>query len=118
MNILSICSGWPISVHIHWWDEHSKFVFWLTRFHSDPVKRATTPSRRTTKLERYRQERAAAAAGVVRGLDVATDDFYVLIEVEELKYQLEVSASNFFVNIQNNSGNYGAAPLVRDQRKN
>ena len=68
-------------------------MLWLIYFFSDPVKRATTPSRRTTKLERYRQERAAAAAGVVRGLDVATDDFYILIEVEELKYQLEVRAA-------------------------
>ena len=54
------------------------------------MKRATSPGRRATKLERYRQERAAAAAGVARGLDVASDDFYVLIEIEELKYQLEV----------------------------
>ena len=57
---------------------------------SEPSKRISSASKRPTKLERYRQERAAALAGAQRGLDVATDDFYVLIEVEELKYQLEV----------------------------
>lgn len=50
----------------------------------------TSASKRPSKLERYRQERAAALAGAQRGLDVTNDDFYVLIEVEELKYQLEV----------------------------
>jgi hypothetical protein len=61
---------------------------------TDTVKRANSPGhKRTTKLERYRQERAAAAAGAHRGLDVAADDFYILIEVEELKYQLEVKHS-------------------------
>ncbi|GFR96312.1 dynein heavy chain domain-containing protein 1-like, partial [Elysia marginata] len=57
----------------------------------EPSKRISSASKRPTKLERYRQERAAALAGAQRGLDVATDDFYVLIEVEELKYQLEDS---------------------------
>ena len=48
--------------------------------------------RRRTKLEKYRQEKAAAAnVGTFQGLNVADDDYYVLIEVEDLKYQLEVS---------------------------
>jgi hypothetical protein len=29
--------------------------------------------------------------GTPRGLNVADDDYYILIEVEELKYQLEVT---------------------------
>ena len=48
--------------------------------------------RRRTKLEKYRQEKAAAAnVGTFQGLNVADDDYFILIEVEELKYQLEVS---------------------------
>ncbi|XP_025095393.1 dynein heavy chain domain-containing protein 1-like isoform X2 [Pomacea canaliculata] len=46
---------------------------------------------KASKMERYRQERVAATAGAPHGLDVANDDLYVLIEVEELKYQLEDS---------------------------
>ncbi|XP_048242736.1 dynein heavy chain domain-containing protein 1-like [Haliotis rufescens] len=60
-------------------------------FVKEPTKRTSSLSRRHSKLERYRQERAALAAGTLRGLDVASDDFYTLIEVEELKYQLEDS---------------------------
>ncbi|XP_070211333.1 dynein heavy chain domain-containing protein 1-like isoform X3 [Littorina saxatilis] len=76
-----------------WHDKNFKLAKHIpdSMFVKDPVKRASSPGRRATKLERYRQERAAAAAGVARGLDVATDDFYTLIEVEELKYQLEDS---------------------------
>ena len=59
-------------------------------YHPVEPKRQSSPRRRT-KLEKYRQERAAAAnAGTPRGLNVADDDYYILIEVEELKYQLEV----------------------------
>lgn len=54
-------------------------------------KKPSSPRRRT-KLEKYRQERAAAMKdGTPRGLNVADDDYYILIEVEELKFQLEVS---------------------------
>ncbi|XP_060599368.1 dynein heavy chain domain-containing protein 1-like [Ruditapes philippinarum] len=54
-------------------------------------KKPSSPRRRT-KLEKYRQERAAAMKdGSPRGLNVADDDYYILIEVEELKYQLEDS---------------------------
>ncbi|XP_076466624.1 dynein heavy chain domain-containing protein 1-like isoform X2 [Babylonia areolata] len=76
-----------------WQDKNFKLAKHIpdSLFVKDPVKRASSPSRRTTKLERYRQERAAAAAGVARGLDVTSDDFYVLIDIEELKYQLEDS---------------------------
>ena len=50
--------------------------------------------RRRTKLEKYRQEKAAAAnVGTFQGLNVADDDYFILIEVEDLKYQLEVSKS-------------------------
>ncbi|KAL8594105.1 hypothetical protein ACOMHN_000817 [Nucella lapillus] len=76
-----------------WQDKNFKLAKHIpdSMFVKDPVKRASSPGRRATKLERYRQERAAAAAGVARGLDVATDDFYILIDIEELKYQLEDS---------------------------
>ena len=54
-------------------------------------KKDVSPRRRT-KLEKYRQEKAAAAnVGTFQGLNVADDDYFILIEVEELKYQLEVS---------------------------
>jgi hypothetical protein len=46
--------------------------------------------RRRSKLEKYRQEKAAALAGTPKGMNVADDDYYKLIEVDELKYQLEV----------------------------
>nr|KAG5709415.1 hypothetical protein BaRGS_029264 [Batillaria attramentaria] len=76
-----------------WQDKNFKLAKHIpdSMFAKDPVKRVGTPGKRATKLERYRQERAAAAAGQTRGLDVANDDFYVLIELEELKYQLEDS---------------------------
>ncbi|CAL1542050.1 unnamed protein product, partial [Lymnaea stagnalis] len=60
-------------------------------FTKEQTKRITSGNVRTSKLERYRQERAAAQAGVQRGLDIANDDFYILIEVDELKYNLEDS---------------------------
>ncbi|KAJ8313858.1 hypothetical protein KUTeg_008419 [Tegillarca granosa] len=56
----------------------------------DPPKKPSSPRRRT-KLEKFRQERAAAKAGQHHGMNVADDDFFVLIEVDELKYQLEDS---------------------------
>lgn len=63
-------------------------------YHSfvDGIDRAKQPGsvQKASKMERYRQERVAATAGAPHGLDVANDDLYVLIEVEELKYQLEV----------------------------
>lgn len=46
--------------------------------------------RRRSKLEKYRQEKAARSRDAIKGLNVADDDYYILIEVEELKYQLEV----------------------------
>lgn len=55
----------------------------------DPPKKPSSPRRRT-KLEKYRQEKAAAMAGTPKGMSVADDDFYKLIEVDELKYQLQV----------------------------
>lgn len=55
----------------------------------EPPKKPSSPRRRT-KLEKYRQERAAALAGTPKGMNVAEDDFYKLIEVDELKYQLQV----------------------------
>ncbi|XP_078321878.1 dynein heavy chain domain-containing protein 1-like isoform X7 [Crassostrea virginica] len=55
---------------------------------SQPTRKPNSPRRRT-KLEKYRQERAAAQTGSFQGLDVTQDDFFILIEVDELKYQLE-----------------------------
>jgi len=47
--------------------------------------------RRRSKLEKYRQEKAARSKdGILKGLNVADDDYFILIEVDELKYQLEV----------------------------
>nr|XP_022307449.1 dynein heavy chain domain-containing protein 1-like isoform X4 [Crassostrea virginica] len=54
----------------------------------EPTRKPNSPRRRT-KLEKYRQERAAAQTGSFQGLDVTQDDFFILIEVDELKYQLE-----------------------------
>lgn len=56
---------------------------------TEPPRKPSSPRRRT-KLEKYRQERAAAQTGAPQGLDVTQDDFFILIEVDELKYQLEV----------------------------
>uniref|UniRef100_A0A8W8M9M4 AAA+ ATPase domain-containing protein n=1 Tax=Magallana gigas TaxID=29159 RepID=A0A8W8M9M4_MAGGI len=60
----------------------------LQEAENDPPRKPTSPRRRT-KLEKYRQERAAAQTGSLQGLDVTQDDFFILIEVDELKYQLE-----------------------------
>lgn len=65
------------------------------RIFLDPPRKPTSPRRRT-KLEKYRQERAAAQTGSLQGLDVTQDDFFILIEVDELKYQLEVIKYRFF----------------------
>lgn len=55
------------------------------------MKKPLSPNRRRTKLEKYRQERAAAAqTGPPQGLNVSDDDLFILIEVEELKFQIEV----------------------------
>ncbi|KAL3832089.1 hypothetical protein ACJMK2_023767 [Sinanodonta woodiana] len=53
-------------------------------------KKQPSPKRRS-KLEKYRQERAAAISIAMPGLNIAEDDYYILIEVDELKYQLEDS---------------------------
>ena len=58
---------------------------------TEPTRKPNSPRRRT-KLEKYRQERAAAQTGSFQGLDVTQDDFFILIEVDELKYQLEVKS--------------------------
>ncbi|XP_052798483.1 dynein heavy chain domain-containing protein 1-like isoform X5 [Mya arenaria] len=58
---------------------------------AEPSKKPSSPRRRT-KLEKYRQEKARQdREGAFAGLNVADDDYYILIEVEELKYQLEDS---------------------------
>ncbi|XP_069111192.1 dynein heavy chain domain-containing protein 1-like isoform X2 [Argopecten irradians] len=56
----------------------------------DMPKKPSSPRRRT-KLEKYRQERAAAQVGEPQGLNVRDDDFFILIEVDDLKYQLQHS---------------------------
>lgn len=57
----------------------------------EPIKKPLSPSRRRTKLQKYRQERAAAAqTRPPQGLNVSDDDLFILIEVEELKFQIEV----------------------------
>nr|XP_022307447.1 dynein heavy chain domain-containing protein 1-like isoform X3 [Crassostrea virginica] len=60
----------------------------LQEAENEPTRKPNSPRRRT-KLEKYRQERAAAQTGSFQGLDVTQDDFFILIEVDELKYQLE-----------------------------
>ncbi|XP_056008158.1 dynein heavy chain domain-containing protein 1-like [Ostrea edulis] len=60
----------------------------LQEAENEPPRKPSSPRRRT-KLEKYRQERAAAQTGAPQGLDVTQDDFFILIEVDELKYQLE-----------------------------
>ncbi|KAK7008742.1 dynein heavy chain domain-containing protein 1, partial [Biomphalaria glabrata] len=76
-----------------WQERHFKLAKYLpdSLYNKEQPKRSTSSNARIKKLERYRQERAAAQAGSQRGLDVSSDDFYVLIEVEELKYHLEDS---------------------------
>ena len=55
----------------------------------EPLKPVS--GRRRSKLEKYRQEKAARSKdGILKGLNVAEDDYFILIEVDELKYQLEV----------------------------
>ncbi|XP_035825634.1 dynein heavy chain domain-containing protein 1 [Aplysia californica] len=73
-----------------WHDRQFKLAKHIpdSMFTKEPAKRGGS-GKRPTKLERYRQERAAAMAGAQKGLEVANDDFYVLIEVEDLKYLLE-----------------------------
>ncbi|CAG5130198.1 unnamed protein product, partial [Candidula unifasciata] len=57
----------------------------------EPVRRIMSSNKRLRKLERKHQERMAARSAEQRCLDVANDDFFVLTEVEVLKYQLEDS---------------------------
>ena len=68
-----------------------KLKFEFLNLLTEPTRKPNSPRRRT-KLEKYRQERAAAQTGSFQGLDVTQDDFFILIEVDELKYQLEVKS--------------------------
>ncbi|KAK6166840.1 hypothetical protein SNE40_023452 [Patella caerulea] len=77
------------------WDEMS---FKLAKYIPDSVyaidasnKRVASSTKRPTKLERFRKDKIAAASGNISGLDVVNDDLYLIIGVEELKYQLEDS---------------------------
>ncbi|XP_062587861.1 dynein heavy chain domain-containing protein 1-like, partial [Saccostrea cucullata] len=80
----------------------------LQEAENEPPKRSNSPRRRT-KLEKYRQERAAAQTGPSQGLDVTQDDFFILIEVDELKYQLEDSRINICSMLQ--------SPYLGDMRQ-
>ncbi|ESP00380.1 hypothetical protein LOTGIDRAFT_173233 [Lottia gigantea] len=52
-------------------------------------KRVQSSTKRQSKIEKFRQEKANASSSSLISLDVANDDLYIIIEVEKLKYQLE-----------------------------
>ncbi|KAH9487912.1 hypothetical protein Btru_067436 [Bulinus truncatus] len=84
--------GSRLSNIISFWQEREfKLAKYIpdSLYNKEQPKRSTSSNARIRKLERYRQERATAQNGQLKGLDVSSDDFYVLIEVEELKYHLE-----------------------------
>ncbi|XP_052095798.1 dynein heavy chain domain-containing protein 1-like isoform X11 [Mytilus californianus] len=84
----SVLSSKEPELSSNWYTMQNDTVRYAQTPPTEPPKKPSSPRRRT-KLEKYRQERAAALVGTPKGMNVAEDDFYKLIEVDELKYQLQ-----------------------------
>ena len=68
-------------------------IIHLTQFIPAEAPRVRTPgkpglSRKMTRMEKFRYDKALANAP--RGMEIGHDDLYVLVDVEEMVYLLEV----------------------------